>query len=334
LGKNIKLVAFKRTFAPESHCYMRIFKQLSDLPPFNRAIITIGTFDGVHAAHRQIITSINSLAQQHQGESVLITFDPHPRKVINKEQVGLLSPLNEKLGLLQYTGLQNVVVIPFTDQFAQQTPEQYINDFLYQYFKPHYIVIGYDHRYGKNRQGNLALLQQYSHLLHYKVAEIEQQLIDDIAISSTKIRQALLCADLATANTLLGYAYQLQGTVVKGKQLGRTIGFPTANLQLNEPDKLLPAKGVYAVTAQIDHNKPIYKAMLNIGTRPTINPHNDNTTIEVHLLDFPPQQEIYGQQLTLSLHEYIRPEQKFDNLQALKTQIEKDSLVISSMLNK
>lgn len=312
---------------------MRIFRQLNELPKFNKTVLTIGSFDGVHLAHRQIIARVCALAKQIGGESVLITFHPHPRKVINQgDSPGLLSPLSEKIGLLAQAGLQNLVVIPFTPEFSQQSPEQYINDFLYRYFQPKHIVIGYDHRYGKNRAGDLALLQQYGEKLGYEVAEIAQQLIDNIAISSTKIRKALENKDIHTANALLGYKYNLIGTVVKGKQLGRTIGFPTANIALEEPDKLLPPQGVYAVKAIV--TEKVYNAMLNIGYCPTVTDNNTNVSIEVHLFDFPPDREIYGETIIILLCEYVRTEQKFDNIEQLTQQINRDKAFIYQKMSE
>lgn len=309
---------------------MRIFKQLDELPPFQKAVITIGTFDGVHLAHRQIIARVCEIAQQTGGESVLITFHPHPRSVVSggADSVALLSPLSEKLALLAQTGLQNVAVITFTPEFAEQSPEQYIAEFLYRYFQPHYIVIGYDHRYGKNREGGLDLLLRYGTKLGFHIEKIPKKLIDDIAISSTKIRQSLTIGDIDTATSLLGYHYTLTGTVVQGKKLGRSIGFPTANIQLNETDKLLPAQGVYAV--QVLDKGILYDGMLNIGTRPTVG--GTNISIEVYLFHFPPDHSLYGCEISISCYRYIRPEQKFDSIAALKTQLIHDQTNIEAYL--
>ncbi|MCC7224635.1 MAG: bifunctional riboflavin kinase/FAD synthetase [Chitinophagales bacterium] len=310
---------------------MRVFTQLDDLPRFRQTVLTIGTFDGVHLAHRQIIRRVCDLALREQGESVLLTFHPHPRSVIKGgDAIGLLSPLAEKIDLLKQIGLQNVVVTPFTPQFAEQSPEQYIADFLVRYFQPKHIVIGYDHRYGRNRSGGLELLQQYGLQNGFVVEEIPKQQIDNIAISSTKIRKALTQGDLETATALLGYQYCLCGTVVRGRQLGRTIGFPTANLNLNDPDKLLPRQGVYAAQAHTETGDS-YAAMLNIGKRPTVS-GSETLSIEAHLLDFPPGSSLYDQTLKLELYQYLRPEQKFDGIAALRQQLMLDEQQVREIL--
>lgn len=310
---------------------MRVFTQLDDLPRFRQTVLTIGTFDGVHLAHRQIIKRVCDLALREQGENLLLTFHPHPRSVIKGGgAVGLLSPLAEKIDLLEQTGLQNVVVMPFTPQFAEQSPEQYIADFLVRYFQPQHIVIGYDHRYGRNRSGGLELLQQYGLQNGFVVEEIPKQQIDNIAISSTKIRRALTQGDLETATALLGYQYCLRGIVVRGKQLGRTIGFPTANLNLDDTDKLLPRQGVYAAQAHTETGKT-YVAMLNIGKRPTVS-GGETLSIEAHLLDFPPDGSLYDQTLKLELCQYLRPEQKFDGIAALRQQLMLDEQTVRGIL--
>ena len=310
---------------------MRVFTQLDDLPRFRQTVLTIGTFDGVHVAHPQIIKRVCDIALREQGESVLLTFHPHPRSVVKGgDAVGLLSPLTEKIDLLEQTGLQNVAVIPFTPQFAEQSPEQYIVDFLVRYFQPQHIVIGYDHRYGRNRSGGLELLQQYGLQSGFVVEEIPKQQIDSIAISSTKIRRALTQGDLETATALLGYQYCLRGTVVRGKQLGRTIGFPTANLNLDDPDKLLPRQGVYAAQAHAETGDS-YAAMLNIGKRPTVS-GGETLSIEAHLLDFPPNGSLYDQTLRLELCQYLRPEQKFNDMAALRRQLTLDEQVVRGIL--
>lgn len=297
---------------------MRIFLPNDTLPNFRNAVITIGTFDGVHCGHQQIIRHLKQVAQQYEGETVLITFEPHPRLLLGKDAFELLSPDTEKYQLLRHFGLDNVAVTAFTPQFSQQTPKAYIADFLVKNFAPRCVVIGYDHRFGQNRVGDFVLLEQLAAQYGFDVAEIPKQLVDDMAVSSTKIRHALHSGNVRLAQHLLGYDYPLHGTVVRGRQLGRTIGYPTANIAVANPLKLVPANGVYAV--QVWHNKQKYGGMLNIGTRPTVD--GTNRTIEVHIFDF--DEDIYDQTLQVNFVQRLRNEQKFDGLDALIAQLKKD----------
>ena len=297
---------------------MRIFLPNDTLPNFRNAVITIGTFDGVHCGHQQIIRHLKQVAQQYEGETVLITFEPHPRLLLGKDTFELLSPDTEKYQLLRHFGLDNVAVTAFTPQFSQQTPQEYVADFLVKNFAPRCIVIGYDHRFGQNRAGDFVLLEQLATQYGFDVAEIPKQLVDDMAVSSTKIRHALHSGNVRLAQHLLGYDYPLSGTVVRGRQLGRTIGYPTANIAVANPLKLVPANSVYAV--QVLHNKQKYGGMLNIGTRPTVD--GTNRTIEVHIFDF--DEDIYDQTLQVNFVQRLRNEQKFDGLDALIAQLKKD----------
>ena len=297
---------------------MRIFLPNDTLPNFRNAVITIGTFDGVHCGHQQIIRHLKQVAQQYEGETVLITFEPHPRLLLGKDAFELLSPDTEKYQLLRHFGLDNVAVTAFTPQFSQQTPQEYVADFLVKNFAPRCIVIGYDHRFGQNRAGDFVLLEQLATQYGFDVAEIPKQLVDDMAVSSTKIRHALHSGNVRLAQHLLGYDYPLSGTVVRGRQLGRTIGYPTANIAVANPLKLVPANSVYAV--QVLHNKQKYGGMLNIGTRPTVD--GTNRTIEVHIFDF--DEDIYDQTLQVNFVQRLRNEQKFDGLDALIAQLKKD----------
>lgn len=295
------------------------------LPPFRQTILTIGTFDGVHIGHRKIIEQVTNLAKQRECESVLISFDRHPRHIVQTAKqpstpIRLLSPLPEKLRLLANCGLDHVVITAFTEDFASQSPEAYLSDFLAHRFAPACIVIGYDHRFGKDRAGGFDLLCRAGKQYSFDVQEIEKQLVADIAVSSTKIRQALDTGNIEVANNLLGYPYTLHGTVTQGKQIGRTIGYPTANLILEDPEKLIPAQGVYAVVVQLPQKNQSYKGLLNIGTRPTVG--GTEQTIEVHLLNF--SGDLYGQTLSLELKQYLRPEMRFPNLSALVEQIGRD----------
>ncbi|MEZ4884449.1 MAG: bifunctional riboflavin kinase/FAD synthetase [Chitinophagales bacterium] len=297
---------------------MRVFRNLNNLPTFKNAVITIGTYDGVHIGHQSILKRINDLAKDIGGESILVTFHPHPRMIVNDKKVELLSTLEEKCDLLANYEVDNVVVVPFTRNFSQQSPQEYIEDFLVKNFQPKKIVIGYNHRFGKNRAGDLQLLRQMGEVLHFEVEEISKQLVEDNSVSSTKIRDALEKGDVETAVYLLGHPYLLEGIVVKGNQLGRKIGFPTANLSVDSEYKLIPENGVYAVKVKV--RDTWHKGMLNIGLRPTV--AGDSKTIEVNIFDF--NEDIYGEMIVLDFQHRIRAEQKFVNLDALIRQLKKD----------
>lgn len=302
---------------------MQVHRNIHSLPTFQNAVITIGTFDGVHLGHRQIIKQLKEEAQKVNGETVIITFHPHPRKVIqhNEFSVLVLNTLNEKIELLSALNIHHLVIIPFDEQFANLSAEAYIEHFLYKKFQPHTIIIGYDHRFGKDRKGDYHLLEAYADKFQYTVKEIPEQVINHIIISSTRIREALLKGDVATAHELLGYNYFFQGTVVEGHHLGKEIGYPTANLQPNEADKLIPGNGVYAVEVALQNSSvPRYYGMMNIGNRPTFN--DVIRSIEVHIFNF--QENIYGQNLRIYIKYFLRKEEKFNGIEALKQQLHKD----------
>lgn len=302
---------------------MRIFNNLEALPNFQNTAITIGSFDGVHSGHQKILEKLISSAQSAGGESVVITFHPHPRLVVDGQdkKVELLSTLDEKTKLLEHYGVQNVVIVPFSTDFANQSAEDYVEKFLIKYFHPKYIIIGYDHRFGKERKGSIELLKKYETKGNYKVIEIEKQVIDDISISSSKIRIALADKDLWTAEKLLGHPFSLLGKVVKGQKIGRTIGFPTANLQPLEPEKLIPPVGIYAVWVDIEGKR--YGGMLYIGNRPTLTMFN-NLTIEVNIFNF--DEDIYEKIINIEFVEFLRNDKKFDNLDDLKMALSKDKI--------
>jgi riboflavin kinase/FMN adenylyltransferase len=309
------------------------YLELGAIPSFNNAVITIGTFDGVHLGHRQIITQLIQEAKKVGGESVIISFYPHPRSVIvgSHSEVKLLGTLDEKIDLLTKSGIDHLVIIPFNLSFANQSADEYISQFLVKHFHPHTIIIGYDHRFGKNRVGDYQLLVAYGKKLGFAVKEIPEHILNEVVISSTKIRKSLLENDMLTANKFLGYEYFFEGLVIKGNQLGRTIGFPTANLNIASSEKLIPGNGVYAVHASIIEEKQvpaILKGMMNIGLRPTIN--GVHRVIEVNLFDF--DRDIYGQTLKVSIHSYLRPEHKFAGLETLKEQLEKDQKMAQEAL--
>jgi riboflavin kinase / FMN adenylyltransferase len=307
---------------------MRVFKSLENLPKFKNAVITIGTFDGVHLGHQKLIERINQIAATHQGESVVITFHPHPRFVVNPDDksLKLINTLEEKIQLLGKYKIDNLVVVPFTLAFSQQAAIEYVKNFLVGNFKPSTIVIGYDHHFGQNRSGNISLLKEYATIFGYKVEEISKEMLEDIDISSTKIRKALADGNVKIAGELMGHYYFLTGFVVKGDQNGRKIGFPTANIQLPVHYKLIPKNGVYAVKVKI--NQSLYCGMLNIGYRPTF--EGANKSIEVHVFDF--NQDIYGEEIQVKFVDYLREEKKFDSLEALKKQLTEDAIAAKKIL--
>jgi riboflavin kinase/FMN adenylyltransferase len=297
---------------------MRVFKGLDNLPPFKNPVLTIGTFDGVHLGHAKIIERLRKKATEVDGESIIITFDPHPRFVVapNSTPIELLSTSQEKIKALQALRVDNVVIVPFTKAFSDISAEAYIRDFIVSNFHPHTIIIGYDHHFGKNRQGNYQLLESVKATYGFQLEEIPVQEIEHIAISSTKIRAALHIGDIKKANELAGKYYTLEGVVIHGEKRGRLIGFPTANVHVGDAHKLIPANGVYAVKAYL--KETIYKAMLNIGVRPTVS-SNNHRSIEVNIIDF--DQDIYDETLRIEFVDKLRDETKFNGIDELITQL-------------
>lgn len=308
---------------------MRVHRDLNELPDFNNAVITIGSFDGVHQGHQSIIEQVKQIATQHGGESVIITFHPHPRSIVFPKDTSLrlITTTEEKIALFERYQVDHLVIVPFTVEFSQMSADEYIEKFLVEKFHPKCVVIGYDHRFGLSRQGDINYLRWHSQRFGYEVLEIEPRQVDDMTVSSTKIRKALENCDIKTAAHLMGHYYPLRGTVVKGQQIGRQIGFPTANLEVSERHKLIPPDGIYAV--KIWHGQKDYRGMLYIGTRPTLTQYH-NRTIEVNIFDF--DQEIYGQELTLELVDFIREDQKFEQLADLTKQLEKDRIAVEKVL--
>ncbi|HET9429744.1 MAG TPA: bifunctional riboflavin kinase/FAD synthetase [Chitinophagaceae bacterium] len=307
---------------------MQVHRNIDQLPEFRNAVITIGTFDGVHMGHRQVIDKLKSEAAAIQGETVIITFHPHPRKVVSSTILGirLINSLDEKLMLLENLGIDHVVVVPFTDAFANQPAEDYISNFLVDKFKPHTIIIGYDHRFGRDRMGDYLLLEKKAVEFHYELKEIPKHILENISISSTNIREAILHNDIETANKLLGYEFFFTGVVVHGDKLGRQLDYPTANLKVQDEEKIIPGNGIYAVYAMVNFGPSLshsrYKGMMSIGFRPTVD--GKKRVIEVNLFDF--ATEIYGQSLTVYVKKYLREEIKFDGLEALVRQIDQDKV--------
>lgn len=307
-----------------AHSIMKIHRDIEQLPPFQNAIITIGTFDGVHMGHRQIIDKLKSEAKAVNGETVIITFHPHPRKVVSSAILGirLINTLEERIELLQGLGIDHLVIVPFTDAFANQPAEDYVKNFLIDKFHPHTIIIGYDHRFGRDRLGDYRLLEKMAAAYNYKLKEIPKHILENISISSTNIREAILHSDIATANRLLGYEFFFSGEVVHGDKLGRKLGYPTANLKIKNEEKIIPGNGIYAVYAKSEESAQTLKGMMSIGFRPTVD--GKKRVVEVNLFDF--DKEIYGQILKVYVKKFLREEVKYDSLDALVKQIDQDKI--------
>lgn len=298
---------------------MQVHTALNHLPAFKKAVITIGTFDGVHNGHKQVLHALKSTAQSVGGESVLITFDPHPRKVVSSAILGirLLNTLEEKKKLLEKEGIDHLVIVPFTEKFANLSATEYIEEFLVAHFHPHTIIMGHDHQFGRNRQGNYALLASKAEQFGYLLKEIPKQVVEDITISSTKIREHLSRAAIAAANQLLGYPFFFSGRVVHGNKIGRTLGYPTANLKIEDPEKIVPGNGIYAVYARPEGSDHLFKGMMSIGFRPTVD--GKSRVIEVNIFEF--DREIYDELLEVHMVAYLREEKKYESLQGLIEQL-------------
>ncbi len=303
---------------------MQVHRDIENLPVFKNAVVTIGTFDGVHMGHRQVIDKLKSEAEVINGESIIVTFHPHPRKVVSSTILGirLINTLEEKIELLKAIGIDHLVVVPFTDAFANQPAEDYIRNFLIDKFHPHTIIIGYDHRFGRDRLGDYRLLEKMAPVYNYILKEIPKHILENISISSTNIREAILHNDIATADTLLGYEFFFSGTVVHGNKIGRKLGYPTANLKIEDEEKIIPGNGIYAVYASLENSTERMKGMMSIGFRPTVD--GKTKVIEVHLFDL--EKEIYGQTLKVYVKKYLREEIKYDNLEDLVKQIDLDKI--------
>lgn len=300
---------------------MKILSSLSALPTLRNPVVTLGTYDGVHIGHRSILTQLINKAKETGMDSMLITFDPHPRQALGLGEISLLTTLDEKIELLATTGLDYLLVLPFTIEFSNQGAEDFISKVLIDQLNISEIILGYDHKFGHNREGDVHLLAEVLTKTGRFVTEIPAQDVDEIIVSSTKIRNALLQGNIDSANRLLGYKYQVNGKVVNGKQLGRTIGYPTANIEPLNGSKLIPGNGVYAVTTCIDGIT--YQGMMNVGIRPTVSDTNERV-IEVHLFDF--NSDIYGNAVTISLCHRLRGEQTFTGIEALTAQLKKDEV--------
>ncbi len=322
---------------------MKIYRNLEDFIPLDNAVVTIGTFDGVHVGHQKILSTLCESAKASKGETVLLTFFPHPRLILHPEDDSLriISDVDEKVKRLADAGIDHLIITPFTRDFSNLTPEEYIREVLVGKIGTKKIIIGYDHRFGKDRAGSLKDLLDYADIYGYSVEQIPEQDINDVAVSSTKIREALIKGDIGTANTYLGYPFQLTGKVIRGDQLGRRIGFPTANLQVQESHKLIPAYGIYAVEAAVIEPTDIttgpyvpqppertIHGMGYIGTRPTVD--GVSRSIEVHLLDF--NEDIYGETLRVKFLHFVRHDQWFDNMEEMVQQMAVDERKVRNLL--
>jgi riboflavin kinase/FMN adenylyltransferase len=295
---------------------LKIFSNLSDFNSTKKTFVTIGTFDGVHIGHQKVIKQLVKSAKKNNATSVLLTFFPHPRMVLQKDiEIKLINTIDERIQLLEKMGLEALVIESFTTAFSKQTALSFVRNILVTNLNISKLIIGYDHRFGKNREGNFEQLEEYGHAYEFKVKKISQKDINDIAVSSTKIRTAIENGEIEKANKFLGYHFMLIGNVVKGKNLGEKIGFPTANLHIKETYKLIPKTGAYIVKATIENN-PVF-GMMNIGFRPTVS--GENQTIEIHFFDF--NNNLYDKTIQVEVLSFLRNEQKFESVEALKQQL-------------
>jgi riboflavin kinase/FMN adenylyltransferase len=295
---------------------MQVHYNIENLPAFKNAIITIGTFDGVHKGHQQVIGAMKKESKKNSGETVIITFHPHPRKIVEQNSpLQLINTLEEKISLLNKQKIDHLVVVPFTELFASLTPEEYVAHFLINKFHPEIIIIGYDHHFGKDRKGNFKLLKEQSAKFNYRLIEIPEHVIKEIAISSTTIRNAIKNSEVEVANNLLGYLFFFEGTVIDGDKIGQKLGYPTANLAYTDVDKIHLGEGVYAVQVMV--NDETKNGMLSVGKRPTL----DDTIerIEVNIFDF--DDDLYGKKLKVSVKKFLRRQVKFNSLNELKDQM-------------
>lgn len=308
---------------------LKLFESINEFQSTKKTILTLGTFDGVHIGHKKILERLTQNTENGKYESLVLTFFPHPRMVLQeKSEIKLLNTISEKSKLLEKSGIENLVIHPFNESFSRLTAEEFVHSILVDQFHIQKIIIGHDHRFGRNRTANIDNLIAFGAEYGFEVEQISAQEIQDVSVSSTKIRKALQDGNMTLANEYLGYAYFLTGEVIKGKQLGRTIGFPTANIRIEEDYKLIPKNGVYVVKALIGQKE--VSGMMNIGFNPTVN--GQKQTIEVNLFDF--DSDIYGQKIEISLLQYLREEQKFGSVDLLKEQLNQDKKNALAFLNQ
>jgi len=302
---------------------LKVYYSIEDFQKLEKAVVTTGTFDGVHHGHRKILNQLNRVAKNIGGESVLLTFFPHPRMVLQPDlDIKLINSQREKIELLKSTGLDHLIIHPFTTEFSRTSSLEFVRNILVNSIGAKKLVIGYDHHFGRNREGSFEHLKEYGPLYGFEVEEISAQDIDDTTVSSTKIRRSIEEGTIGVANQYLGYPFPITGKVVEGERIGNTIGFPTANIRVKDSYKIIPANGVYAITVNFPgrSESPAIKAMCNIGIRPTFG--GKFQTIEAHLLDY--DGDLYGQELKLNFHQRLRSEMKFSDIEALKNQLQED----------
>jgi len=307
---------------------LKIYQCIQDFEATARSIVTIGTFDGVHLGHQAIFSKMKEEAARTGGETVVITFFPHPRLVLYQDSVDLkfINTREKKIERLEKVGIDHLVIIPFTKEFARNSSEQFITDYVVKYVHPAKIIIGYDHHFGKNREGNIQFLEKLKHKFGYEVEEVPPFYVEDAPVSSTRIRNLLHDGNVKEANRMLGYEYAITGKVVRGQRIGHKIGYPTANLEIPNEYKLITANGVYACRVLLGDR--MLKGMGNIGVRPTID-HGD-LTIEVNIFDF--DEDIYDEEITIQFVDRLRDEKKFEGLEALKAQLAKDKIESAARL--
>ena len=296
----------------------------SNFKSLRQTVVTIGTFDGVHLGHRKILQTLNTIAKENHLDSALLTFFPHPRMVLQQNQdLKLINTIEERIELLAETQIDHLIIEPFTKEFSRLTAEEYIENYLVNYLNAKVVIVGYDHRFGRNRDANIDDLKRFAKEFDFKVVEISKQDIEDVAISSTKIRRAINDGNIQLANSYLTQPFTLRGEVVKGKQLGQVLGYPTANLKIDEAYKIIPKIGVYIVKTEIEKN--IYYGMMNIGFNPTVSDSTGHKTIETNFFKF--EGDLYGKTLKIQLLHRIRDEKKFNSVDDLKLAMENDKKI-------
>ena len=311
---------------------MRIYKGIDELGAFKNSVVTIGTFDGAHKGHQKILSRLNDRAKETQGESILFTFYPHPRMIVFPENhnLKLLQTIDEKIESLASFGLDNLIIYPFTKEFSRLTAFEFVRDILVEKLKVKTLVIGYDHQFGRNREGDLAFLKETAKIFDFDVEEISAEEVQEVNVSSTKIRQSLNNGNIERANEFLGRPFLCTGIVVEGKRLGRELGFPTLNIEVNNEHKILPKDGVYAVKVQIQYQH--FKGMMNIGQNPTVqNNTEQEKKLEVHIFDF--DKEVYGAEVKVFFQKFVRDEKTFSNLEELKSQLIQDEKSVRTYFN-
>ena len=308
---------------------MIVHSGISSFKNIPSPVITVGTFDGVHVGHQKILNKIRTIANNNNGETALLTFDPHPRKVLfnTSNSLKLINTLDEKINLLSNYGLDHLIIHPFNKDFSRITPTSYVRDLLVNQLNVATLVIGYNHQFGRNREGDITLLHELSEVYNFNVQEINAEEINEIKVSSTKIREALSMGDILQANNYLGHDFTLSGEVIEGNKIGRSIGFPTANISIKDEEKIIPANGVYAVKVKL--NDQCFNGMMNIGNRPTIEETN-KSSIEVHIFDF--SENIYGLEIEIVFKAHIRKEEKFSDIDTLKKQLINDQKAALDLL--